>query len=370
VGIAALMSICPAAGATTSEVPAPAIRVAPVTPRVVDGRFVSVVELDGGAFTVRPSPGRLRPTSDASKIETQVWATGQIMGYRPQAFGFGLVTIRARRAGIPRVRDLPAWVALATDAGTHFSCPMMRVSPGRSLAPPEPALASPGEAAVIIGSATRAPALVYEARSDPCGTVIPATLTEALERLSIPWTAAGPVTDHVLPVRAILPECGSLAGIASGGSATAMTVTLYAVVPEAPSARSCAPAHVIDEAVVLGPVGDPGAPPPLVGPDTQILHGTTGPVPVVASSSWNHQSTLSARSGDGDARPSGWEQVADQMTSEPDVVVLGPAATGQPLGSALGSCALDPAKDPVTVVVAGAKLKFIVGDVTALYAPV
>jgi hypothetical protein len=288
--ITALVSFCPAAGATTSDIPARAIRVAPVTPRVVDGRFVSVVELDGGAFTVRPSR-RLPPTRDAGKIETQVWATGQIMGYRPQAFGFGVVTIRARRAGIPRVRNLPAWVALTTDAGATFSCPMMSVSPEPSLSSPEPSLTSPGEAAVIIGSATRAPALVYKARSDPCGTVVPATLTEAMERLSIPWTATGPVTDQVLPVRAILPECGSLAGIASGGSASAMSVTIYAVVPEAPSARSCAPARVIDETVVLGPVGVPGAPPPLVGPETQILHGTTGLVPVVTSFSRSPQST-------------------------------------------------------------------------------
>jgi hypothetical protein len=258
---------------------------------VVDGRFVSVVELDGGAFTVRPSR-RLPRNSHAGRIETQAWATGQIMGYRPQGFGFGVVTIRGRRAGIPRVRNLPAWVALATDAGVSFSCPMMRVSPGPSLAAPEPAPPSPGEAAVIVGSATRAPALVYKARSDPCGTVVPATLTEALERLSIPWTATGPVTDQVVPVQAILPECGSLAGIASGGSASAMSVTLYAVVPEAMPARPCSPARVIDEEVVLGPVGVPGAPPPLVGPDTQILHGTTGPVPVVTSSSPSPQSTL------------------------------------------------------------------------------
>lgn len=70
-----------------------------------------------------------------------------------------------------------------------------------------------------------------------------------------------------------------------------MSVTIYAVVPEAPSARSCAPARVIDETVVLGPVGVPGAPPPLVGPETQILHGTTGLVPVVTSFSRSPQST-------------------------------------------------------------------------------
>lgn len=281
VGAVALVSCPPAAAAPSSKVAVPAIQVAPVVPRVVDGRYASVVELDGGAFSVRPPPPRLHPRGDASTIETQVWATGQIMGYRPQAFGFGLVTIRSRRSGLPRVRNLPAWVGLATDGGVAFACPMMRAPSGPSPAPPKPPPTSAGEAAVIIGSNAGGPALVYKARSDPCGTVVPATLGEALERLSIPWTATGPVTDQVLPVRAILPECASLAGIASGGSASAMTVTLYAVVPMA-STRSCAPAHAIDETVALGPVGVPGAPAPLVGPDTQILHGTTGPVPVIS----------------------------------------------------------------------------------------
>jgi hypothetical protein len=291
-GIAALMPVFPAAAATNSDapvpaigvtpVPGPAIRVAPVTPRIVDGRFASVVELDGGAVTVRPSPRRLHPTSDASRIEAQVWSTGQIMGFRRQSFGFGLVTIRSRRAGIPRVRNLPAWVGLATDAGFAVSCPMMRATSGGTVPPAQPVLTSPGEAAVIIGSATGAPALVYRARSEPCGSVVPATLTEALQRLSIPWMETGPVTGQLLSVTAILPKCGSFEGISSGGSASAMTVTLYAVVPEAPPARSCAPAHVIDETVPLGPIADPDAPPPLVGPHTQILHGTIGSVPVVS----------------------------------------------------------------------------------------
>ncbi len=284
VGLTTLTSVC-AAAATTADVPVPgpvpAIRVAPVTPRVVDGRFVSVVELDDRAFTVRPAPRRLQPKSDAGPVEAQVWATGQIMSYRPQAFGFGLVTIRARRAGVPTIRNLPAWVGLATDAGVAFGCPMMRVAPR----PPRPALTSPGEAAVVVGAATGVPALVYVARSDPCGSVDPARLTRAMEELSIPWSATGPVTDQVLPIQAALPACGSVVGISSGGSASAMTVTVDAAVPEGTPLRSCAPAHVMDETVTLGPVEDPGAPPPLVGPSTQILHGPIGARPVVSSDS-------------------------------------------------------------------------------------
>jgi hypothetical protein len=300
-GLIALAAVGPAGAATDSDasvpavgdapVPVPAIRVAPVTPRIVDGRFASVVELDGGAVTVRPPPRRLHPTRDASTIEARVWSTGQIMGFRPQAFGFGLVTIRGPRAGIPTVRSLPAWVGLATDAGVAVSCPMMRVSSPPSLAPAQPALPSPGEAAVIIGSATGAPALVYKARSNPCGSVVPSTLTDALQQLSIPWMANGSVTGQVLAVTAVLPKCGSFAGIASGGSASAMTVSLYATVPEAPPAHSCAPARVIDETVPLGPNGVPGAPPPLVGLHTQILHGTTGPVPAVTAFPPSHPST-------------------------------------------------------------------------------
>jgi hypothetical protein len=63
-----------------------------------------------------------------------------------------------------------------------------------------------------------------------------------------------------------------------------MTITVQAVMPESQVAMSCIPDRTVDETVTLGPGRTPGAPPPLVGPDTQILHGATGPIHVVGPS--------------------------------------------------------------------------------------
>jgi hypothetical protein len=252
----------------------------PSRARVVDNRYVSTVELDGGIVTIRPAPKRLRPKTSEAGVETQIWATSQVMSYRPQALGFGLVTITKHAAGVPEVTNLPAWVGLATVAQIAFSCPAMTAPPTQ----PHPPLPTPGDAAVVVGDARGAPAVVYRARSAPCGTVEAASLTDALEAVSVPWTALGPVVSELLNVRAAVPACGGIGGIGSGGSASAMTVTIYALVPESPVAMSCVPRRFIDKTVVLGPGNTPGAPPPLVVSTTQILHGGTGPVRVVGVS--------------------------------------------------------------------------------------
>ena len=252
----------------------------PSRARVVHDRYVSTVELDGGVVTIRPAPKRLRPKTGEAGVETQIWATSQVMSYRPQDLGFGLVTITKRAAGVPEVRNLPAWVGLATVAQIAFSCPALTAPPQE----PDPALPTPGDAAVVVADARGGPAVVYRARSAPCGAVEAASLTNASEAVSVPWTALGPVVSELLNVRAAVPACGGIGGIGSGGSASAMTVTIYALVPESPVAMSCLPGRFVDKTVVLGPGNTPGAPPPLVTSTTQILHGLTGPVRVVGVS--------------------------------------------------------------------------------------
>ncbi|HEX3980841.1 MAG TPA: hypothetical protein VHW93_06440 [Acidimicrobiales bacterium] len=251
----------------------------PIHAEVMHQRFVTTVELDAGVVTIRPAPARLRPKTSEKKAATQIWATSQIMGYRPQALGFGIVTIHGHAAGVPSVRDLPAWVGLASVAQVAFNCPMMRTSPARPVRP----LPTPGEAAVVLGDSVGGPAVVYRARSAPCGSVVPASLTNALEAFSVPWSALGPVESEILTVRVAVPACGGIAGIATGGSATAMTVTVYALVPESPVATSCAPGRQVTRTVAMGPGNAPGAPPPLVSPTTVILHGKTGPTRVVGT---------------------------------------------------------------------------------------
>ena len=245
--------------------------------KVVRSRFVSTLKLDGGVLTIRAAPLGMHPKKSELEAEGQIWATSQIMSYRPQAFGFGLVTITKHATGVPPVVNLPAWVGLASDAQIALSCPMMRTSPTE----PDPPLPSPGDAAVVDGSGDGSPAVVYRARSVPCGSVAPASLTNALEMVSVPWVALGPVVSEVVNVQATVPACGGVFGVSSGGTAGAMTITAQAVVPESPVAMSCIPDRTVNETVTLGPGRTPGAPPPLVGPETQILHGATGLVRAV-----------------------------------------------------------------------------------------
>ena len=119
----------PACGAATSAAGTSVTSSDPSHAKVVHSRFVSTVKLDAGAVTIRPAPLSLHPQSSELEVEGLVWATSQIMSYRPQAFGFGLVTITKHAVGVPPVVNLPAWVGLASDSQVAFNCPMMRTAP-------------------------------------------------------------------------------------------------------------------------------------------------------------------------------------------------------------------------------------------------
>jgi hypothetical protein len=275
------VGLCPSIGGTVPSAASTSFsQFDPSQAKVVHSRFVSTVKLDGGAVTIRPAPTDMHPKMSGPVVEDQVWATGQIMGYRPLAFGFGLVTITKHTKGVPPVVDLPAWVGLASDSEVGFSCLSERTAPTR----PDPPLPTPGDAAIVIGSSTGRPAVVYRARSAPCGSVGPASLTNALEAISVPWIPEGVLVSEVLKVQVDVPRCGEVEGIATGGSAAAMTITVDALVPESPVATSCTPRRLVNQTVKLGPANIPGGPPPLVSSSTQILHGDLGPVHVVGAS--------------------------------------------------------------------------------------
>jgi hypothetical protein len=267
------------AGAEGSDPSPPDRSSLPSSLDVFRDRFVRAVELDGGTLVVTPPPNRLYPRRDGAAAEVEAWATGQLMGYRSQIFGFGLATIHMRRANVPAIRKMPAFVGFAS-APEGFGCPAMIASPtGHKL----PALPSAGEAAVVISARRGGPAVVYRARSEPCGSLAPATLTNVQEEVSIPWIPVGPANEVSLQVKATMPACGSLMGSGSSGSAASMTVYLDAVVPENASHVRCRPARLVDETVILGAGPIPGAHPPLVSASTKILHAATGPVTVVGS---------------------------------------------------------------------------------------
>jgi hypothetical protein len=251
----------------------------PTEAKLADGRYTSTVKLDGGVVTISPAPKRVRPETNEAEAETKAWATENILGYRAVAFGFGLVTIEQHTAGVPRVTELPAWVGLAYVNGATFSCPMIRGTGPTKL----PALPSDGFAAAVIGDRAGSPAVVYKARSEACGRVGKSSLANALEAVSVPWIPDGILVTELLNVQVGIPPCGGIGGISTGGSAAAMTITIYALVPESTVARRCTPERLANQTVALGPGVAPGAPPPLVSSRTQILHGDLGPVQVVGA---------------------------------------------------------------------------------------
>lgn len=266
----------------------------PVPTDVVQGRFVSEVTLDGGEVTVTPAPKRLAEGSSERTIATQIWATGEIMGYHPQVLGFGLATIHEHVEGVPRVARLPAWVGFASDSfegGTFGSGGGSGGSGASAFCPSEnrpenvktPSPLSPGEAAVIVGVGRHAPAVVYQARNVVCGRAASPKLTNALEIVSVPWNAVGTPRGQFLSVQTTLPRCGEQFGISSGGSSDSFGVSVLATVPEDATDLRCRPSHVVTESVLLdaGGSGIPGAPPPVVTSSAPILHGRVGPMRAV-----------------------------------------------------------------------------------------
>jgi hypothetical protein len=287
-GVVTALSAASSPGSAAAATPTLAgVHRAPSLPSsadVVRGRFVAPVALDGGVLTVAPAPAGDRPLVSSAKAGRKIWASPVLQSRQRGPLGYGLVTISLRANGVPRVTKLLAWVGFARSS-EMANCP--NEAPGSTATPglSGTALASDGYGAVVIGAAHGAPAVAYTAPSVLCGSVQPASLTQASEVVSVPWRAVTGVVNESIRIRVSMPACGSLEGFSSGGSAKVSTITVNAIVPDVHG--PCAGASDIDETVPLGPAGNPpGAPPPLVSASTIIRHGRLGPaVTTVAPSS-------------------------------------------------------------------------------------
>ena len=242
----------------------------PTSSTVVDSRFVTAVQLDDGALRVEPAPRSDRATITQAQAATEIWASPSLGGRRVESLGLGLVTIAVPSRTVPRVTDLLAWVGFAK-AGPIF-CPEARP---KGPAVDASSLPSSGWAAVVVGADSGSPAVAYTARSAPCGSVSPASLTKAIEVVSVPWVEVG-VNGQVVSVEATFPPCGEHSGNASGGSATSITISVQAMVSDVH--RDCGGPKVVPESVRVGPIPSPGAPPPLFTSRTVIVHAVVGPI--------------------------------------------------------------------------------------------
>jgi hypothetical protein len=222
------------AGTVPSPSGAPGL---PTQSSVVDDRFVSDVELDGGAFSVQPAPIDTVPVVAKADAEKLLLASPLFQGKSAGVVGFGLVTSQVSQHGVPTYQADPAWIAFGWGGVTN--CPNMT-------APPSPAeLPSGGYVAVALVEGAGGGDLSYLARSDTCGTLTGPTVRPATYIESEPWTSNGQVTGGNLQITYTPPACAGPATYSGGGSGTTVTLSVEVELPDTPG-QCTSPAPVTD----------------------------------------------------------------------------------------------------------------------------
>lgn len=245
--------------------------------RIVNHHFVAPLQLDGDGVIVTPDlslrypayrsnaiPGNSFPSA-FEKIAQQAWSTSQLASYKAEGLGLGEVTIHDHVAGVPPVLHEKAWIGVAYFNTNEIQCPAEKSPP--------PHLVSPrwsGWSVVVIGLSSRAPAVVYKARSEACERIWPASLSNALEVISVPWRIKG----FGPTVIASLPSCAKWDAVSDDGSVNGpSTLAIFANRPDDLALRGCAPAHdvVLPQSVAQAYT------------DPVTLHGPVGPSRQVGS---------------------------------------------------------------------------------------
>lgn len=229
--------------------------VLPSADAVVDGRFVTSVQLDDGGLRVDPAPDGMEPPMPRSDVEDELWASPVFQGKTGGVLGWGLVTLTISQHGMNTVTSVPAWVAFGW--GGAYSCPMMTAAPSPVDLP------SDGFVAVVMGSTADVQPFSYAARSSICGsqptgpTVQPATHVE-----SIAWSQVGPVANESVTISYTPVPCGTDRLFTMPGDPSGTTLFVEMTVPDA--ALPCPSPVAVTETVRVFD----GA--------TQIQHAPTG----------------------------------------------------------------------------------------------
>jgi hypothetical protein len=214
----------------------------PTSDAVVDGRFVSNVELDDGALSVQPAPIDTVPVISKADAEQLLYASPVFKGMNAGVVGFGLVTSQVSQHGVPTYQSDPAWIAFGWGAFTD--CPMMT----GTLSPTD--LPSNGYVAAALIEGAGGGDISYEARSDPCGiSVTGPTVQLATHIESVAWTQIGQISGSNVRISYTMPPCGRLASYDAGGSGDSDTLTVEAEVPDIPG--SCASPSPLTDVVHL-----------------------------------------------------------------------------------------------------------------------
>ncbi len=199
----------------------------PTQDSVVDGRFVSQVELDGGAFSVQPAPIDTVPVLSKAEAEKLLLASPLFTNKSEGVLGFGLVTSQLTQNGVQVYRSDPAWVAFGWGGGS-YSCKSSDSTPSVT----NGALPSDGYVAVALIEGAGGGDISYEAQSVACGQVqgpfvAPATHIESLE-----WTQAGPISNNEAYVTYTPAPCGTEDSLHTERDNGKLVVSIVMTVPD------------------------------------------------------------------------------------------------------------------------------------------
>jgi hypothetical protein len=224
---------------------------------VADGRFTSMVVLDGGVITIRPAPAGTTTVRGLGAATAKIWASSQLSGFARQTLGYGYVTIKGTPKGETPVNHVLGWVGFA-NGNSSGACTKNKAKK----------LGSNGEAAVFLGDAAGSSAIAYVPSA--CGFPDRAGYTVPNEIVSVPWVQVGTADAHgFVTFHTTSAQCGAVEGSTRDSGPGKLTVLLYTESPDW-TITACS-------ATILS-LGMPLAKTATKANALRLLHGATGPV--------------------------------------------------------------------------------------------
>ena len=211
---------------------------------VSKGRITTVLRLDG--MTIAPPPSATVPRSSAPEMARELWASTALQGQTEVAFGYGNVTLHLSQHGVPKLHDVPAWVAIATSkpcvatsacsASEIAALPLTVVVSGYGLANTERTTGVPIAFAYQTGA--------RNSRTQP-------HLLGAVEQVSVGWLRDGRSTEGRLRIKVAGVPCGALNGYFLTANTQGTMLTIRGLIPESTYGDYCALATVTTRVIAL-----------------------------------------------------------------------------------------------------------------------
>ncbi len=211
---------------------------------VSNGRVSAVLHLDG--LTIAPPTTLTKPRASATEMARELWATTALEGEAQVAFGYGDITVNVTSAGVPKLHDVPVWVAIATpnpcsatstcNASAIASLPLTVVVSGYGLPNSQ---------------ATTGIPIAFTYQTKGLNSSSQPRFFPAIEQVSVRWANNGHATSGKLHITTAPVPCGVLNGYSLTTDASGTTLTVKGLIPESTIGDYCAASPAISKVIAL-----------------------------------------------------------------------------------------------------------------------